>query len=121
MGDYERMKSDLERMTCNSLKFDDMKIMAQAAVFLRGEPAAAVELRRGMIVKCNEGREAGKLAGVVVSQATRQVLCLILSHLPDKEGYQSLPVSWIECVNEDVITLTARFEMILTLPDWHST
>jgi hypothetical protein len=115
------MKSDLERMACNRLKYNDVKIMTQAAVFLRGEPSAAVEIRRGMIVKCKEGREAGKLAGVVVSQETRQVLCLILSHLPDQEGYQSLPVSWIEHVADEVIVLAARIEMILALPDWHST
>ncbi len=109
------MKSDPDMKGCNGLKLHDVKIMTQACVFLPGAPSS-VEIRRGMIVQCNEGREAGRLAGVVVSQENLQVLCLILSHLPYKKGYQSLPLNWIERVNEDGIFLTARFVRILALP-----
>lgn len=115
------MNSKLESINCNNLKSHDVKIMTQASVFLTGEPSTAVEVRRGMIVKCKDGREAGRLAGVIVSQDGGQVLCLILSHLPDQAGYQSLPTSWIGRVSEDGISLTACIKTILALPDWHST
>lgn len=114
------MKRTLDLNGCNGSIWIDVKIMTRASVFLPSEPSAAVEIRRGMIVQCKEGREAGRLAGVVVGPDNLQALCLILSHLPDQGGYQALPVSWITGVHEEVIFLRERFEMVLALPDWHS-
>jgi hypothetical protein len=94
-------------------------MMAQASVFLPGETGACVLIRRGMTVTCDEGREAGQVAGVAISQASRQALCLILGHLPAEGGYQSVPLSWIERVSGDVIFLKVRLEKVLALPDWH--
>jgi sporulation protein YlmC with PRC-barrel domain len=115
------MRRALQTQHCNGRKPDNAKIMTTGSVSLQGEPHAFVEVRRGMTVTCSEGREAGKIAAVVVSQDSRQVLCLILGHLPKEEGYQSLPVDWIARVEGDMIVLNVRFEMILALPDWHIT
>ena len=114
------MRRDMDIHPCNGLKSDDVKIMAQASVFLQGEPASAVEIRHGMKLTSVDGRDAGRVAGVAVSQDGHQVLCIILSHLPGEAGYQCLPVSWIKHMEGEVIVLNACLEMILTLPGWHS-
>ena len=85
-----------------------------------GEPSSAVEVRRGMILISIEGKEAGKVAGVVVSSEDGQAQYLILSHLPREAIYQCIPVGWIERIQGDVISLNMRLEIILALPDWHA-
>jgi hypothetical protein len=114
------MSMDVELQICNGLKWADVKIMAQASVFLRGEPAAVVGIRRGMKITSSEGREAGKVAGVAIRQDSRKAVCLILSHLPEEACYQSLPVGWIERVEGETIVLNASFESILATPGWHA-
>jgi len=114
------MRSDLETQHCYSLQSDHLKIMAQASVFLHGEHSIAVEVRRGMIFTSIEGKEAGKVAGVVVSPDSRQVQYLILSHLPREAIYRCIPISWIEDMQGQVISLNVRLEDILALPDWHA-
>lgn len=114
------MRSDLETQHCYGLKSDDVKIMAQASFFLPGEPSIAVEVRRGMIFTSIEGKEAGKVAGVVVSPDSGQVQYLILSHLPREAIYRCIPVGWIEGMQGEVISLNVRLEDILALPDWHA-
>jgi hypothetical protein len=113
------MRSDLETQHCYGLKSDDVKIMAQASVFLPGEQSSTVEVRRGMIFTSIEGKEAGKVAGVVVS-LSRLVQYLILSHLPREAIYRCIPVSWIEGMQGEVISLNVCLEDILALPDWHA-
>lgn len=85
------MDMDSELQRCSELKWEAVKIMAQASVSLPGDPTI-VEIRRGMRITSNEGREA---------------------------GYQSLPVSWIARVAGEKIVLNASFERILTIPGWH--
>jgi hypothetical protein len=113
------MSRETKKYRCGELKQEAGKMMAQGIVVLNGQAEAAVEVRRGTVVISAEGREAGKLAAVVVGPDSRQAVCLILGHLPDAEGYQSLPVSWIARVEADGITLNASLEVILALPDWH--
>jgi hypothetical protein len=120
MGENENMRSDLISQHCYGLKSGDVKIMAQASFFLPGEHSFAVEVRRGMVFTSIEGKEAGKVAGVVVSPDSRQVQYLILSHLPREAIYRCIPVYWIEGMQGEVISLNVRLEDILALPDWHA-
>lgn len=114
------MSSDMDIHQCNGLKSGDVKIMAQANVFLGGELAFAVEIHRGMLLTTVDGQDAGRVAGVAVSQDGKQVLCIILGHLPREAGYQSLPISWIKHQEGEVIFLNTCLEVILALPGWHS-
>lgn len=114
------MRSDLETQHCYGLKSEDVKIMAQASVFLPGKHSIAVEVWRGMIFTSIEGKEAGKVAGAVVSPDSQQVQYLILSHLPREAIYRCIPVGWIEGMQGEVISLNVRLEDILALPDWHA-
>jgi sporulation protein YlmC with PRC-barrel domain len=120
MEENEPMRSDLEIQHCYVLKSEHVKIMTQASVFLPGQHSTAVEIRRGMIFTSIDGKEAGKVAGVVVSPDSGQVQYLILSHLPKEAIYQCIPVSWIDCMQGEVISLNARLETILALPVWHT-
>ena len=114
------MRNDIELQHCNGLKWADVKMMTQAIVILPGKPAASVEIRRGMRITSSEGREAGKVAGIVIRQDSGKAVCLILSHLPEEAGYQSLPVGWIAYVEEETIVLDSPFERILAFPGWHA-
>ena len=114
------MGKDIELQRCNGLKWEKVKIMAQASVILPGEPAASVEIRRGMRITSSEGREAGKVAGIVIHQDSGKAVCLILSHLPEDPGYQSLPVGWVAHVEGETIVLDSPFERILAIPGWHA-
>jgi hypothetical protein len=113
------MHREFDLRLCNGLKWIDVKIMSQAGVSLRGDPSAVAEVRRGMILISAEGRQAGRVAGVVVSQGSRQALCLILSHLPEEAGYQPLPVAWVERVMGEAVILNASIERIRAMPAWH--
>lgn len=113
------MSNDMELQHCNRLKWTDVKMMAQASIFLSGEPAPVVDIRRGMIIISSERWEVGKVAGVAIHPDSRKALCLILSHLPEEAGYQSLPITWIACVEGETILMNVSFERILAAPGWH--
>ena len=114
------MSNDIELQRCKRLKWTDVKIMAQASVILPGEPATSVEIRRGMRITSSEGREAGMVAGIAIRQDSGKAVCLILSHLPEDPGYQSIPVSWIGYIKGEIIVLDSPFERILAIPGWHA-
>ena len=120
MGENEQQCSGLETQHCYELRSDHVKVMTHATVFSPGKPSSVIEIRRGMTITSFEGKEAGRVAGVVVSSESQQAQYLILSHLPRKAMYQCIPVSWIERVQGEVISLNVRLETILALPDWHA-
>jgi hypothetical protein len=91
------------------------------AALLCGKPTAAVELHRGMILTSLDRKQAGKVAGIAISRDNYQVICLIVCHLPKERGYQSLPASWIERVEEEVVFLNVNLEKVRALPAWHFT
>jgi hypothetical protein len=99
---------------------EDMKIMSKGHV--RVEPHGPVQaaVERGMVVLSCTGEDLGRVAAVVIQQITRQVVYLILGHLPHEPRYQCLPVSWIERVEEEAVVLNVGKEVVLALPDWHT-
>ena len=114
------MSMDVDIQRCQRLIGDSVNIMAQASIFLPGQPGTAVDIHRGMLVISLDGQEAGRVGGVAVSRDEGQALCLILSHLPEAAGYQSLPVCWIARVAGEIITLNTSLARIESLPDWHA-
>lgn len=113
------MSNDTELQHCNGLKWADVNMMAQASISLSGEPATVVEIRRGMTIISSERWEVGKVAGVAIHPDSRKAVCLILSHLPEEASYQSLPITWIACMEGETILLNVSFEQILAAPAWH--
>jgi hypothetical protein len=114
----ELMSLDQNVQKCNHLDSTEVKIMAQGE-FAAAHDERTVIIRRGMIVFSSERTACGHVAAVGIDDRSQQVVCLILGHLPDETGYQSLPAAWIEQVMGDAVVLNAASDTVQTLPDWH--
>lgn len=112
--------TEMELWRCNAMKGEAVKLMVQCEVGLSDPMGAVIEVRRGMTVLCAEGIEVGKVAAVAVDPGGQHAPCLILGHLPEKERYHALPVSWVGRAEGDVIFLKVCFEDILELTEWHA-
>lgn len=104
---------------CSAMKREAVKLMAQFQVVIPGRPGVVASVRRGMTVHCSEGRQVANVAAVAVGLQNEQVFCLILGYLPQKELYQSVPISWIDRVEGESVILNVCFDQIQGLPEWY--
>ncbi len=80
------------------------------------EHGLPVKVSRGMTILTNEGREAGKLAAVVVDNDSQKVTHLLLTRPRLVPEYRMVPVNLIEQVDEAVVFLEICSQAIESLP-----
>ena len=95
------------------------KLMVNGFVCPKNGCALTSEVRRGMSIFSIEGREGGKVAAVVLNNAEHSATHLLLSRLPEVNGYWLVPVSWIVQVQAEEVFLRATEPEIQSLPRWH--
>lgn len=75
-----------------------------------------VEVSRGMVILTQAGWEAGKVAAVVVEDPGQQVTHLLLVRPHLVSDYRLVPVSLIEEVKEEEVSLGISGEAVESLP-----
>jgi hypothetical protein len=116
----ELMRIKPEAPDCAHYSDENMNTMSKGNVRLHQQSQIQAAVERGIVVLSCSGDDLGRVAAVVIHQITRQVVYLILGHLPHEPRYQCLPVSWIERVEEETVVLNVGKEVVLALPDWHT-
>jgi hypothetical protein len=96
------------------------KLMASGTVCLPGHCDLLVEVRRGMTILSKEGRGLGKVAAVVVQGSDHKTTHVLLTQLPEQNGYWMVPVGWILDVGDESLRISVTGEATTFLPEWHS-
>jgi hypothetical protein len=96
------------------------KLMASGWVCPQGNCSLPVEVKRGMSIYSREGVELGKLAAVVIGNTGSHPKEILLSRLPHEKGYWTVPVEWIEEVNQECLRLSTGTDAAKSLEEWHS-
>lgn len=76
----------------------------------------SIEVSRGMAILTQDGWEAGKVAAVVVEDPSQQVTHLLLVRPHLVSDYRLVPVSLIEEVGEEMVSLGISSEAVESLP-----
>ncbi len=97
-----------------------VKLMASGFVFPKGNRSRPFQVSRGMPILSKEGRELGKVAAVVMNSTEMRSTHILLSRLPEENGYWMVPVEWIEEVGGNSIRLSTGHESTGSFPEWHS-
>jgi sporulation protein YlmC with PRC-barrel domain len=66
----------------------------------------STEVRRGMSIFTNQGIEVGKVAAIVIDDENQSPAHLLLDHLPEQQGYWSVPIELIAKVENDQLWLS---------------
>ncbi len=73
-----------------------------------------------MSILSEEGLEVGKVAAVVLNQVNQQATQILLSRLPEKNGYWLIRVDLVADVRDKKVQLSIPEAAIGSLPRWHS-
>lgn len=95
------------------------KLMVRAFVCVDKNCALSTEVRRGMHILSEEGREIGKVAAVILDPETRNATCLLLSRLPEKRGYWMVPLDMIVQIKDETVLTKVAEKILDELPLWH--
>ena len=76
----------------------------------------SAEVSRGMAILTRDGREAGKVAAVVVDSQSRQISHILLGRPRLAPDYRLVPVELIKEVNETTVYLHIDSEAVGSLP-----
>ena len=96
------------------------KLMVSGFVCPENGCALSLEVRRGMPIFSEEGLEVGKVAAVVLNQVNQQVTHILLSRLPETNGYWLIRVDLVVDVRDEKVQLSMPEAAIGSLPRWHS-
>lgn len=99
---------------------DQAKLMVSGLIRLDRDGDQPVEVRRGMSIWTSDGREAGKVAALVVDHDSEQVSHILLGRLPEVLGYLCVPVDLIKSVEDDAVYLVITSQEIENLFAWCS-
>jgi hypothetical protein len=97
------------------------ELMVSGLIYPACMPTIAVEIRRGMAILTGEGREAGRVAAVLIDSRDGQVTHILLGRHYDTPEYRLVPVDLVEQVREESVLLRILDELINRLPTWHGT
>jgi hypothetical protein len=105
----------------DNLHHDDLYtgLVVSGSIYPDQENNIAVEVRRGMIILTNEGREAGRVAAVIIEGQDQQVTHILLSRLSQSPEYRLVPISIVEQVYEEKVRLHIFNQAVNSLPTWH--
>lgn len=76
------------------------------------------EVRRGMPILSVEGEEVGRVAAVIVEGDSVKASHVLLSRLPDEQGYWMISLDMIVEVREDKVQLSILANDVGALPRW---
>jgi sporulation protein YlmC with PRC-barrel domain len=96
------------------------KLMVSGYISPKGNCTLKAEVRRGMPVLSIEGKEWGKVAGVVLNNENSQATHLLLSRLPEISGYWLVAVDLIAEIGEKKVTVSVSDDALQSLPRWHA-
>jgi hypothetical protein len=88
------------------------KIMVNGRLQLAQPDNSVVELRRGMLVKTCDGREAGLVAAVILEEPGQHISHILLCQLPVISNYRLIPINLIAHVSETAIHLNIHSDVI---------
>jgi sporulation protein YlmC with PRC-barrel domain len=107
--------------TDSDLYGDDLytELLVSGWIYLDHESDIAVEVSRNMVILTSEGREAGRVAAVIINRRDQQVTHILLSRLSQMPEYRQVPISLIEQVHEGKVVLRIFNQVVNSLPTWH--
>jgi sporulation protein YlmC with PRC-barrel domain len=79
------------------------------------------EIRRGMPIFSKDGMEIGKVAAVILKRTNGPARQILLSRLPEIEGYFIVDVDLIAEIDQEKIVLSISQEVLQSLPRWRTT
>ena len=100
--------------------FQDQKLMVNAFLCLEPNCGFSVEVRRGMLIRSQEGTEAGKVAAVVTNAGDQHAEGVLLSRLPEVVGYWFISIKDIKAIVGEEVWLCLQTSAIESLPRWHA-
>lgn len=80
-----------------------------------------VEVNRGMAILTRDGREAGKVAAVVVGSRSREISHVLLGRPCLAPDYRLVPVELVKEVNGEIVYLDIDSEAVGSLPSCQRT
>lgn len=95
------------------------KLMVSGYICPENSCAPSWEVKRGMPIFSPAGREVGKVAAVVLNNLAHTATHILLSRLPEVDGYWLVPASWIAQVQAEAVHLRVPELEIQSLPQWH--
>jgi sporulation protein YlmC with PRC-barrel domain len=105
----------------DDLYHDDLytELLVSGSICLDHESDTAVEVKRGMAILTSEGREAGRVAAVIINRHDQQVTHILLSGLSQIPEYRLVSIALIEQVYEGKVLLRIFNQVVTSLPTWH--
>jgi hypothetical protein len=94
----------------------------RAQLFVEGQLAPAgpeatpVVVRRGMLVRCQDGEDAGQVAAVVCGPGSRTVTHVLLSRWRGTLDYRVIPIGLVQGVHDDAVVLGMPGSAVDALP-----
>jgi sporulation protein YlmC with PRC-barrel domain len=114
-NDYETM--DLDEWDSSLTQ----KLMVSSMVYWGKNGSFSAEIRRGMPVFSKDGMEIGKVAAVILKRTHNAAMQILLSRLPNIEGYLLVDVDLITEIDQEKIVLSISEEVLQSLPRWRTT
>lgn len=96
------------------------KLMAVGYVRVGSQGNKTCRIQRGMEIKTEDGKPAGKVAALVLDSTTQEPVHILLGRLPLLPEYRLIPLDKIAGINQDVVHLHLRHQDLNDLAVWHS-
>lgn len=96
------------------------KLMVSGMIETKNGSTGCVEVKRGMPVLSVEGRNAGRVAAVIVHTPEGRPTHLLLGHLPEERGYWLIELDLVAAVEDEIVRLSISEEAVRALPRWRS-
>ena len=111
----------MQKFTDNDRNHDDLtaELIVSGSICLEQASDLPVEVRRGMAILTSEGREAGRVAAVIIDKHDQQVTHILLSRLSQIPEYRLVPIELIKQVHEEKVLLRIFHQVVNSLPRWH--
>lgn len=111
-NDYETM--DMDEWDSSLTQ----KLMVSSLVNWGKNGSFSAEIRRGMPMYSKDGKEIGKVAAVILKRTHNPARQILLSRLPDIEGYLIVDVDLIIEVDQEKVVLSVSEGALQSLPKW---
>ena len=93
-----------------------MTLFERGLVYPEQKDSSPVEVRRGMAILTQDGREAGRVAAVVLEDDGQNVTHILLTHLHLTPDYRLVSINLIKKVSEETVLLHIDNEALECLP-----
>ena len=97
----------------------DRELIVSGVLYLQQAGDSEVDVRRGMVILTSEGREAGRVAAVIIARQDQHVTHILLTRLGQLPEYRLVPIALVEQVSEETVRLGIFSQVVNTLPLWN--